>query len=184
MEVHSLACPDHTVCHSSEETLLVSIKKTQALPGQERNRMCSLPSSGSGMPGLGTPPPLAPTVPQTEEEQETDSSRTSLAPAPSFSVWAHLAPIGLKDPDEHAAHIQDETCLSPPRTLSSRPDRSTCGVTGLTGLHSGTVSQKEGSGLGESASPETVVGCNMPSAFCNSTASCFYQRHTHSRSHA
>lgn len=149
MEVHSLACPDHTVCHSSEGTLLVSIKTIQALRGQERNRTCSLPSSGSGMPGLGTPPPLAPTVPQTKEEEETDSSRTSLAPAPSFSVWAHLAPIGSRDPDEHAAHDQDQTCLSPPsRTLSSRPGCSTCGVPGLTGLHSGAVSQNEGWGWG------------------------------------
>lgn len=35
----------------------------QALQGQERNRTCSVLSSGTGMPGLGTPSPLTPTVP-------------------------------------------------------------------------------------------------------------------------
>lgn len=74
-----------------------------------------------------------------------NSSRTSLAPA-GTSVWAHQAPRGAKDSDDHAAYIQEETCLSPPtRVLCSRPDcSSTHGVPGVTGLHSGTVSQKEG----------------------------------------
>lgn len=73
--------PDHTVCHSSKGTLLVSIKKTQELWGQERIRTCSWPPSGAGKPGLGTPPPLPPTVPQSKEEQGT-----------------HHPPISSKDP--------------------------------------------------------------------------------------
>lgn len=40
--------------------------------------------------------------------------QTSLAPALTFSVGAHQAPIGAKEPNKQAAHIQDETCLSPP----------------------------------------------------------------------
>lgn len=141
----------------------MSIEKTQALQGQQRNRTCSLPSSGTpGLGGTTTSGPYSPTVQRrtrVRQQQRQPSTRAELLCA--GTPGAH----GSKDPNDHAAHIQDETRLSPPRrTLSSRPDCSTCGVPGLTGLHSGTVSQKEESGLGESASPETAVGCNMPPA--------------------